>query len=63
MSYSFTVEAKDNVLIVIGQTAEVPDGKYSVNGHRDGNGTSFGVTAYEEDGKARSSASVFVKGA
>jgi hypothetical protein len=48
LSYSFVVEAKDNVLTIATQTAEVPDGKYQVNGHEDGTSRSITVTRTDD---------------
>jgi hypothetical protein len=48
VSYSFVVQAKDNVLTVSGQTAEVPDGNYQVNGHEDDTSRSITVTRTDD---------------
>ena len=51
MSYSFNIEAKGNKLSVVGQTTEVPDGKYTVNGHEEAEWLSVGVTRFDDEGK------------
>ena len=51
MSYSFQVEAKDGQLEVVGSGKHVPDGKFLVSGHEDGDWLSIGITRNDSNGK------------
>jgi hypothetical protein len=52
MSYSIQLEVRDNVVTVKGQTNEVPDGQYSVNGHESDRERTISVAQYAPPGPA-----------
>lgn len=48
MSYSFQVEAKDGELTIANPSQpNVPDGRFTVNGHEEDAWLSIGVTRYD----------------
>jgi hypothetical protein len=52
MSYSIQLEVRDNVVTVKGQTTEIPDGQYSVNGHESERECTISVARYAPPGPA-----------
>ena len=61
MSYSFQVEAKDNKLSVVNLTAEVPDGKYTVNGHDGETDRNIGVVRFDGSSNVVAQANAFAR--
>jgi hypothetical protein len=61
LSYSFQVEAKDNKLSVVSQTAEVPDGKYTVNGHDSETDRNLGAVRFDGSGNVVVQANAFAR--
>jgi hypothetical protein len=59
VSYSFTVEAKDGVLTIDGQSGTIPDGKFSVSGHDDETTHNIGTSRFDEQGQQVLGASAY----
>lgn len=61
MSYSLTIEIKDNEPVITGQTAELPAGRLIVGGHEDPQTRTTYVNRYDPDGTYVASAQGFAK--